>query len=555
MKSDIRIQEQSNSQFGKVYNFLGRDPENNKYGAFECMIHGSSHRQLIASHVGGRHACSECAILRRSKNRMKDDFEIQKESDLVFKKKYGKAQFKFLGRADDVRYGIFECLEHKNITKQFIYNNFKGINPCPECNGRHLTETKIKSELKKKFGLNYTLIKKHKNSIVELKCDLHNEIYKIRYHSAISSNNCGCKRCIVYPGGGKLSVDQYQERIDRNPLLKNKFLIIEIIYGGSDGKTKAVIQCLKHSEEQIIQHASSVGKRKPSCKKCSNIRLNKRKPDSFYNNIISSHLRNNFQNHSVIKDENGNLFFREKNKQNNNVVNVRLFCKTHRFSFTKSLYSFKKNSTGCLKCSSESLRKKKLKKTYKEFIKNGKYIHHNRYDYPKEPLKGFLYVNSFSKIKVKCKQHGFFETNYISHIDNGAGHCPKCLGSSNEKKIRLILEGMKVDFFEQQTFEDCKDKSYLYFDFYIPSYNLLIEYDGRQHFKFIEGDIFGDKEEFKGRVRRDKIKNKYALRNNYNLLRIHFREKKKIKEILKRELSLVCNGERVYVTNEEMVRF
>ena len=39
-----------------------------------------------------------------------------------------------------------------------------------------------------------------------------------------------------------------------------------------------------------------------------------------------------------------------------------------------------------------------------------------------------------------------------------------------------------IEFKKEKKFKDCKDKYQLPFDFYLPQYNLCIEFDGEQHF-------------------------------------------------------------------------
>jgi hypothetical protein len=58
------------------------------------------------------------------------------------------------------------------------------------------------------------------------------------------------------------------------------------------------------------------------------------------------------------------------------------------------------------------------------------------------------------------------------------------------------------------------------FDFYIPSKNVLIEYDGRQHYEAIE--YFGGEEELNWIKYKDAIKTKYCLDNNIPLLRLPY---------------------------------
>ena len=55
--------------------------------------------------------------------------------------------------------------------------------------------------------------------------------------------------------------------------------------------------------------------------------------------------------------------------------------------------------------------------------------------------------------------------------------------------IRTYLENKKIIFFTNHSFEDCKRIKRLKFDFYLPDYQIIIEYDGEHH--FIENKYFG----------------------------------------------------------------
>ena len=68
------------------------------------------------------------------------------------------------------------------------------------------------------------------------------------------------------------------------------------------------------------------------------------------------------------------------------------------------------------------------------------------------------------------------------------------------------------------------------FDFFVPSKNLLIEYDGEQH--YIKNS-FGHCDEELDRIKeRDKIKTLFCEKNKIKLLRISYMEAEKIEEIL-----------------------
>ena len=85
-------------------------------------------------------------------------------------------------------------------------------------------------------------------------------------------------------------------------------------------------------------------------------------------------------------------------------------------------------------------------------------------------------------------------------------------------------------FKEQKTFDGCKYKRKLPFDFYLPEHNTLIEYDGKQHFKIIE--YFDGRSWFMKRNHRDKLKNKYCIDNNIKLIRIPYTDYNDVENIL-----------------------
>ncbi len=82
------------------------------------------------------------------------------------------------------------------------------------------------------------------------------------------------------------------------------------------------------------------------------------------------------------------------------------------------------------------------------------------------------------------------------------------------------MEKHNIDFVFQKTFPDCKDKRLLPFDFYLPNYHIVIEYDGCQHFKPIP--FFGGEQSYVDRLKHDKMKDDYCEENNIKLLRIPY---------------------------------
>lgn len=64
-------------------------------------------------------------------------------------------------------------------------------------------------------------------------------------------------------------------------------------------------------------------------------------------------------------------------------------------------------------------------------------------------------------------------------------------------------------------------KSKLRFDYYLPTFNLLIEYDGLQHFKYVE-HFHENEDGFAEQCHKDNIKNQWCIDNQINLLRVPY---------------------------------
>ena len=86
--------------------------------------------------------------------------------------------------------------------------------------------------------------------------------------------------------------------------------------------------------------------------------------------------------------------------------------------------------------------------------------------------------------------------------------------SFGELVIYTYLLEHSIDFTHQQKFDDLRHINKLPFDFYLPTFNLLVEYNGIQH----ERGWQGNSENAKEIKKRDKIKIDYAITNNFNLL-------------------------------------
>lgn len=90
----------------------------------------------------------------------------------------------------------------------------------------------------------------------------------------------------------------------------------------------------------------------------------------------------------------------------------------------------------------------------------------------------------------------------------------------------------EINFEQQKIFDGCKDKRKLSFDFYLPEYNICIEYDGIQHYESIE--YWGGHKNFNYIKKHDQIKTDFCENNNIKLIRIKYNRKLNSNDILEK---------------------
>jgi hypothetical protein len=195
---------------------------------------------------------------------------------------------------------------------------------------------------------------------------------------------------------------------------------------------------------------------------------------------------------------------------------VLVTCKIHGdfYSTPSNLYA----GHGCNDCAIQK-NSDNLRKSNNEFVKQSKEIHGDKYDYSQ-----VNYLRTGDKIDIICPKHGPFDTTPNHHL-RGVG-CPNCQESKGERSVTNILERHKIDYERQKKFDDCRNTlnkkvcRKLPFDFFIPSLNCLIEYDGEQHFRPVSR--FGGEEGFEKLRQRDELKNQYSKKNGIKLIRIPY---------------------------------
>lgn len=153
------------------------------------------------------------------------------------------------------------------------------------------------------------------------------------------------------------------------------------------------------------------------------------------------------------------------------------------------------------------------------------------------------YVNANTRVTLQCtNKHPPWSTT-ATHILKGTW-CPKCSGSKGEKIITECLNQFGVEF-------TCQFGCYINtnrqkrFDFFVPSYNLLIEFDGQQHFEDVE--YFKSERGFDKRRERDLLKTKYAKDNGMSLLRIPYWDINNVQNIISDTLDKIEHNPHIVI--------
>lgn len=336
-----------------------------------------------------------------------------------------------------------------------------------------------------KSKYDYSLVEyKNNRTKVKIVCDIHG-IFEQIPESHMKGH--GCSKCA---NNHNYNNSEFIEKI--REIFGDKYKYNEIEYSSHVKKVKII--CDTHGV--ISKYPQSLLKGS-GCNKCESVNY-KIDKDEF--------IRRAFEVH-------GKTYKYNEVEYVNDSTPIRIICDTHGiFEQSPNIHL---SGHGCKYCSG------RYRYSNEEFIEKSNFKHNCKYDYTRVDYK-----NAHTKVKIICKKHGEFSQKPNAHlIGNG---CPSCKESKGELLIFKFLEENKIQYNRQKTFKGCKYKSLLFFDFYIPSMNLCIEYDGEFHYL----PIFGEKY-LSETIKRDIIKNQYCLNNNIDLLRISYRDVDNISEILK----------------------
>jgi len=261
-----------------------------------------------------------------------------------------------------------------------------------------------------------------------------------------------------------------------------------------NAKTKVKIICPIHGvfEQTPDKHLSGQG-----CKECKKIKIgNKLRSKNFVER--ATNLYNGKYDYSLVNYV-------------NNCTKVKIICPIH--GVFEQIAQNHLDGHGCPICGRENASNKN-KKTFEQFVEEANKVHNNFFTYTN-------YINDATKIKIICPIHGEFYQTPNKHL-SGQG-CPKCKAYKGERTIMSFLEKRNISYTRNKTFDDLKDEKLLSYDFYIEKYNLLIEFNGQQHYQQCRYFHKGS-HNFHKQLHHDWLKRKYCKKNNINLLVINYLE-------------------------------
>jgi very-short-patch-repair endonuclease len=284
----------------------------------------------------------------------------------------------------------------------------------------------------------------------------------------------GCPECSKYK---KLTSITFIERCRSTHYGKYDYTYVDY----KNMHTKIIIICPTHGEfsQTPLNHL------KYGCKRCT-YDLKKKNWENVSSNF--NRLHENLYDYSIVQ-------YQGMHKK------IKILCKTHgQFEQTPANHL---QGKGCPKCAPNSV------KDYGDIFDKLNRLHDTKYSY------GENFPKTSEKIEIVCSKHGVFYQTLNNHLD---GHgCPFCNESLSEKKINNFFKGLNIKIERQKKFQDCIDKKQLPFDFYLPDYNVCIEFDGEHHYK----EVWGGLKELMIIQKHDNIKNQYCKDNGIKLHRLN----------------------------------
>lgn len=541
-----------NKKFKNKFTYIESSFVNDKSKiSYICPEHGEQ-SMLVVSHLRSKTGCVECVDKTKKIN------YFIGLANKRFNNKFKYIKSSYVKMSDSIRY---ICPEHGEVS-MMAKHHLNSKTGCVKC-----TEDIIQKEnteiffnkAKERFGNKFKYDEStyiNNKSMIKFICPEHGKVEMMAiYHI---SSKYGCNDCSRDSYCNANNAKNFFRKASEK--FNNKFQYDVDSYKNSFENVKFI--CPNHGEMEVIakNHLES----KYGCNKCNDDERNNNKFNSFlksatkkygnkfkysksdfvnnkvktkiicpthgeFYNSPANHLATTFGCPECAKDNDRDIFFKKANEQFNNKFqydessykkikgNISFICPSHG-KIKMNALSHLKSKYGCVKCSNES----QLDTRFNLFVSIANEKYGEKYKYSKSD-----FIKYKNKIKIVCPDHGSFFSTPDNHLVTAFG-CPNCAKVSTESvgelKVKNFLNELNIGFVQEKSFKNLKGVGgrSLRFDFFIKDLNLIIEYDGKQHYEPV--DVFGGEEYYATLVKNDNIKNKFCKDNGIGLVRIRYDE-------------------------------
>lgn len=458
----------------------------------------------------GCHKCAELKIQQHHNSLRKSLENFIDEANKLHNYKYDYSKTVYIKNTKDI---IIICPIHDSFVqtpKSHLKNNSSGCQKCSDIKRSENSRMTL-NEFINSANIIHNNTYSYNNTIyigsseyVLITCSIHGNFSQT---PSAHLQGQGCKYCGIIRRANSHRYDIKTFIENAIKIHGDKYDYSETIYYGGDFHLD--IFCKIH-QKKFPQRAAShlIGQ---GCPDCGREKVERSLTMTFEDFKLAANLKFNY------KYDYSKFNYTSLGSTNKSII----ICKEHgEISQRPSghLYS----NYGCSKCGMvEAGNKNRME--FEEFVERSNVAHGYKYDYSK-----FIYKNNNEYGIVICNKlnHNEFKACPSAHM-SGDHRCPKCYPMSRGEFIIndfLMSGNYNYNYHYSTNVGDVKNK---FVDYYIPSLNLIIEYNGIQHYqpvKFGNQTDLQSEEKFINQQRRDNLIKKYCRNNNIHLLELDGRK-------------------------------
>lgn len=260
----------------------------------------------------------------------------------------------------------------------------------------------------------------------------------------------------------------------------------------------------------------------------------------------------------IIKID-GLLHKKEKTRRKRNHTRdeiLKLFTNLDRYNnFDFSYIEFDEDSESLF-----GIKKKKFK-IYNKITKQFRfYTYHDfktnvvtKEEYRQTNKKSYIYLDKSVTTKkghvdIICPSHGNFSQWSNNHFYRG-DCCPLCNASIGETKIYQYFYNNDMKFIFKYKAHKLMKLDYLRFDFYLPEFDIYIQYNGEHHYETVKWANSITDEQLEDNLKQeqlhDQMKFEYCEKNSLNYIILKYDQLNNLENCLEKELYKIIDARKI----------